>query len=97
MSFGYKHHLDRHIRLIHLSERLECVICNLKFIKKKAYNKHISKFHCENSTQDQDAKKKKKQSVQQKEGDHCTNTKIGLEESIKPSDIYDSQSSDSES
>lgn len=65
MSFGYKHHLDRHIRLIHLSERLECVSCDLKFIKKKAYNKHISKFHCENSTQDQVSNKKSKKNSPQ--------------------------------
>jgi len=45
MTFGYKHHLDRHIRVIHLSERMECIDCSLKFIKKKAYNRHMDKCH----------------------------------------------------
>ena len=62
MSFGYKHHLDRHVRLIHECERLECLLCEMKFIKKKAYNKHIAKLHAENSTQTyEEVPKRKKQ------------------------------------
>ena len=75
MSFGYKHHLDRHIRLIHLSERLECKPCNKQFIKKKAYNKHLAKFHSKISDKDLHENK--------------TMTKT---ESIKPEDIYESDS-----
>ena len=47
MTFGYKHHLDRHVKLIHLSERLECLVCEVKFIKRKAFNKHNIKYHGE--------------------------------------------------
>ena len=53
MSFGYKHHLDRHVKIIHDRERLECGKCGMKFVKKKMLSRHISKMHGEMSTKEE--------------------------------------------
>ena len=45
MSFGYKYHLDRHVKVVHLSERMECSTRSLQFKKKKAFHRHIEKDH----------------------------------------------------
>lgn len=44
MSFACKHHLDRHVKIIHGEERgnLKCNECNLTFTKKSGYNKHMN-------------------------------------------------------
>lgn len=78
MKFGYKHHLDRHVKLIHLKQRLECLSCDLKFMKKKAYNKHMSKFHEENSHTASAIKNKFEKQGEQVE-ENVNNTKGGLE------------------
>jgi uncharacterized C2H2 Zn-finger protein len=90
MSFGYKHHLDRHVKVVHLSERIECHACGLKFKKKKAFHKHVEKAHTEKAAR----KLKKGVSVEDSKAVDNTVTKIGLED-MKNEDIYDSSSSES--
>lgn len=41
MAFGYKHHLDRHIKSVHNKELLKCETCDMSFVKKKAFLKHF--------------------------------------------------------
>ena len=40
MSFGYKHHLDRHFKLIHMKVLFKCNECSEEFIKKRSLHKH---------------------------------------------------------
>jgi uncharacterized C2H2 Zn-finger protein len=75
MSFGYKHHLDRHVKVVHLSERIECVSCGLKFKKKRAYHNHVEKLHTVRTGR----KLKKGVSVDDSKVIDNTITKIGLE------------------
>jgi uncharacterized C2H2 Zn-finger protein len=67
------------VRLIHLRERMECVVCGMRFIKKKAYNKHVG-GHGEHSTQ------------MEGKGKEETVSKVELGEGIGE-DIYDSEES----
>jgi len=79
MSFGYKYHLDRHVKVVHLSERMECPTCNLQFKKKKAFHRHIEKDHKVKSIK----KMKKGVSVDESKINDHTNTKIGNDDSHK--------------
>jgi|688.fasta_scaffold583844_1 hypothetical protein len=45
MEFGYKHHLERHVKLIHNKEFYGCEECGLEFNKKKALAKHKKDKH----------------------------------------------------
>lgn len=48
MSFTCKHHLERHVKIIHGDEfKIKCEHCELIFTKKSNYNKHLTYTHGE--------------------------------------------------
>jgi uncharacterized C2H2 Zn-finger protein len=79
------------VKVVHLSERIECQTCGLQFKKKKAYHRHVEKQHTPRGGR----KLKKGISVEDSKAVDNTVTKIGLED-LRNEDIYDSSSSDSE-
>ena len=48
MAFGYKHHLDRHVKTIHEKQLLKCTECDMGFIKRKALSKHVESIQRKN-------------------------------------------------
>jgi len=49
MRFGYKHHVDRHVKLVHRKELYRCEECLLEFPKKRSLAKHIKSHLKQNS------------------------------------------------
>jgi len=64
MEFGYKHHLDRHIKIIHDKELFKCEECGAEHSKKKGLAKCKKQHDQANMRM---LKKKEKESAKQME------------------------------
>lgn len=43
--FSNKHHLDRHVKIVHDQDRYRCPECDVSFMKKKQLQKHNKDVH----------------------------------------------------